>query len=68
MLEKGKQSDSSQLIPAKWGNILFRYLLRTSDIKKNITGDYEHCMFKLQSAWENSVPNNFAPQKLNSQL
>ena len=32
MLEKGRRSDSNQLIPTRWGKTLFRYLLRASDI------------------------------------
>ena len=41
MLEKGGRSDSSQFISTRWGKSLSRYLLRASDILKNITG--VHC-------------------------
>ena len=37
MLEKGRRSGSSQFIPTRCGKTLSHYLLRASDIKKNIT-------------------------------
>ena len=63
MQKKGRRSDSSQFIPTRWRKKHSpASYFRASDIFKNITGDYEHCMFKFQSAWKKSLPGVCAPK------
>ena len=61
MLEKGRHQIAVNLT-LQHGKNTSRNLLRASDIKKNITGDYEHRTYKFQSAWEKSIPNLRAPK------
>ena len=62
MLEKGRRSDSSQLIPTRWGKTLSRYLLRASDIFKKHHRCLQALHVQILKRMEKSLRDSCAPK------